>query len=177
MRAMILNDGLLRVDAISDPEPGPGQVWSTPRTSLRSPSGSAPRAAVKGAKALIFECVGVPGVLGPLLEQAPWLVRVVVAGARLEPDTLFTVAAHTKGINVQFGGMPIAEDFSRALRALGDGAVDVEPWLTGRAGLDGAVSAFERAKNANAHARLIIQPNRRTGRSRPRPRRAFDSLT
>jgi threonine dehydrogenase-like Zn-dependent dehydrogenase len=114
---------------------------------------------VKGAKALIFECVGVPGVLGPILEQAPWFARVVVAGACLEPDTLFTAAAHTKAINVQFGGMPIPEDFARALRALGDGAVDVEPWLTGRAGLEDSVAAFERAKDANAHARMILRPN------------------
>jgi threonine dehydrogenase-like Zn-dependent dehydrogenase len=129
--------------------------------ALESPFAAWKRAArgVKGAKALIFECVGVPGVLGPLLEHAPWFARVVVAGQCLEPDTLFTAAAHTKAINVQFGGMPIAEDFSHALRALGDGSVDVEPWLTGRAGLDDAVSAFERAKDSNAHARMILHPN------------------
>jgi threonine dehydrogenase-like Zn-dependent dehydrogenase len=114
---------------------------------------------VKGARALIFECVGAPGVLGPILEQAPWFARVVVAGQCLEPDTLFTAAAHTKAINVQFGGLPIPEDFAGALRAIGDGAIDVEPWLTGQAGLEDSIAAFERARDAEAHARMIIHPN------------------
>jgi threonine dehydrogenase-like Zn-dependent dehydrogenase len=113
----------------------------------------------KNATALVFECVGVPGVLGPILEEAPWAARVVVAGVCLEPDTLFTAAAHSKGLNVQFGGFPLQEDFDASLRALGDGKVDVEAWITGRAALDASLEAFEKAKDANAHARMIIHPN------------------
>ena len=112
----------------------------------------------KGAGAVIFECVGVPGVLGEILEAAPWAARVVVAGVCLEPDPLFTAAAHSKALNVQFGGFPIPEDFDGALRAIADGTVDVSRWLTGHASLDGSLQAFEDAKDTQRHARIVIRP-------------------
>jgi len=113
---------------------------------------------IKNASAVVFECVGVPGVLGEIFEAAPWSARIVVAGVCLEPDPLFTAAAHTKGLNVQFGGIPIPEDFDGALRAISDGHVDVGAWLTGQVDLDGSVQAFDDARDAAKHTRIIVRP-------------------
>ncbi|HKA15804.1 MAG TPA: hypothetical protein VKH41_12350 [Myxococcota bacterium] len=63
--------------------------------------------------------------------------RVMVAGWCLETDRLFTPVAHTKGLTVQFGGGPHPQDFDAALRALGDGEIDIESWITHEDGLDG----------------------------------------
>src|ERR1700760_1594019 len=39
-------------------------------------------------RAIIFECVGVPGVLNALMEAAPVGAQIVVAGVCMEPDTV-----------------------------------------------------------------------------------------
>lgn len=112
----------------------------------------------KGATPFVYECVGVPGVLGEILNDAPWGARVVVAGVCLEPDSIFAAAAHTKGLNVQFGGIPTPADFDKALRSLGDGTVDVKRWITATAKLEGGAEAFEQARDTEAHARILVRP-------------------
>jgi threonine dehydrogenase-like Zn-dependent dehydrogenase len=116
-------------------------------------------ASTKSAAAVVFECVGVPGTLGAILEAAPWNARVIVAGVCLEPDPVFGAAAHSKAINVQFGGIPIAADFDGALEAISDGRIDVASWITGHAGIEQSVSAFDEATDPEQHARMIVHPH------------------
>lgn len=112
----------------------------------------------KGGTPFVFECVGVPGVLGEILNAAPWGARVVVAGVCLEPDSIFAASAHTKSLNVQFGGTPTPDDFDKALRSLGDGTIDVKRWITGTANLASGTRAFDWARDTNTHARVMVRP-------------------
>ncbi len=117
------------------------------------------RVARRGSGCVIFECVGAPGVLGQLFIEAPWAARLIVAGQNLDDDVFFTAAAHTKGLNVQFGGPPEAGDYEQALAAIADGSIDVTPWQTGHADLDGAVEAFADSANVERHTRVLIHPH------------------
>ena len=110
------------------------------------------------ATPFVFECVGVPGVLDETLREAPFAARIVVAGVCLEPDPIFGAAAHTKGLNVQFGAIPTPADFDEALRAIGNGEVDPSRWVTGAAALESSVDAFSNATEANRHVRLMVHP-------------------
>jgi threonine dehydrogenase-like Zn-dependent dehydrogenase len=112
----------------------------------------------EGGRCVVFECVGAPGVLNDIFDGAPWMSRVIVAGQNLSDDTLFTASAHTKGLNVQFGGMPDPRDYSDALDAISRGEIDVEPWLTGAAALDDAVKAFDDSTETERHTRIAIHP-------------------
>ncbi len=112
----------------------------------------------KNPRALVFECVGVPGILNQLFAAAPNASRIVMAGFCMEPDPLFLAGAHSKSINLQLGGSPRPEDFDAALRSLDAGEVDVEPWITGRAPLTDALRAFEDAQDPTRHTRMLIEP-------------------
>ena len=137
--------GVMGADTVVDPaDDNPYAVWQ--------------RTASPGARALVFECVGAPGVLNTLFAEAPWGARVVVAGQCLDDDVFFTASAHTKGLNVQFGGSPIPGDYADALAALAAGDVDVQPWITGEMSLDDAVEAFAVSADATTHTRVLVRP-------------------
>ena len=110
-------------------------------------------------KCVIIECVGSPGVLGNLFNKAPWSSRIIVAGQNLEDDVLFTASAHTKGINVQFGGSPIPSDYETALQAITEGSIDVSLWQTGHVDLDGAIQAIEDSTDVERHTRIAVHPH------------------
>jgi threonine dehydrogenase-like Zn-dependent dehydrogenase len=112
-----------------------------------------------GAGCVIIECVGAPGVLGELFNKAPWASRLIVAGQNLEDDIFFTASAHTKGINVQFGGSPIPADYETALQAITKGEIDVSLWQTGHTDLAGAIEAIGDSTDAERHARIAVHPH------------------
>ena len=112
-----------------------------------------------GTGCVIVECVGAPGVLGEILLTAPWSSRIIVAGQNLEDDTFFTASAHTKGLNVQFGGSPIASDYSNALTAISNGSINVNAWQTGHVDLDGAIDAITDSTDTERHTRIAIHPH------------------
>jgi threonine dehydrogenase-like Zn-dependent dehydrogenase len=126
------------------------------------PADASPYAAVAGAPMaanVIFECVGVPGVLDGVLRGAVWGSRILVAGWCLETDRIFTPAAHTKGLTVKFGGAPLPDDFDAALCALGDGEIDVSSWISAEVGLGGVADALERLRDPAAGLRTLVRPD------------------
>ena len=120
----------------------------------------APLAAFENrAPNVIFECVGVPGVMDSIIRACAPRARIMVAGWCLEMDQLFTPAAHTKGVRVQFGGGPAPEDFAAAVRGLGDGLIDPSPWLGERVGLGGVADALEAMRNPENPIRTLVDPS------------------
>jgi threonine dehydrogenase-like Zn-dependent dehydrogenase len=109
---------------------------------------------------VVFECVGVPGVLDGIMRSVTPGARIIVAGWCLETDHIFSPSAHTKGLNVQFGGGPRPEDFDAALRALGDGGIDPTLWLGQTVGLRGVADALEAMRDPANPIRTIVDPRR-----------------
>ena len=133
-------------DVVVDPNvDNPMDVWA--------------RNAPTGSRCVVVECVGAPGVLNEILITAPWSSRIIVAGQNLDDDVLFTASAHIKGINVQFGGSPIGEDYTRSLASLASGEIDVSFWQTGQVDLDGAVEAFVDSTDTERHTRIAVHPH------------------
>jgi threonine dehydrogenase-like Zn-dependent dehydrogenase len=127
------------------------------------PRAESPYAMQPGAKCpanVIFECVGLPGVLDGVTRGAPHGARVMVAGWCLETDRIFTPIAHFKGLTIKFGGGPAPQDFDVALRAVGEGEIDISSWITHEAGLHGVSAAFERLRDPAAGLRTLIWPGR-----------------
>jgi len=107
---------------------------------------------------VIFECVGVPGVLDQIVRNCATGARIVVPGWCLEPDHLLTVCAHTKALNIQFGGAPNHDDFRRALEGISDGSLDPTPWLGGRVGLSGVGEALAQVGDPANPIRRVVDP-------------------
>jgi threonine dehydrogenase-like Zn-dependent dehydrogenase len=113
-----------------------------------------------GGKApnVIFECVGVPGVIDQIIRQCDYSARIIVPGWCLEPDHMLTVCAHTKALNIQFGCGPMATDFDQAVRALGDGLIDPSRWLGGRINLSQVADRLEGISNPLNPIRFVVDP-------------------
>jgi threonine dehydrogenase-like Zn-dependent dehydrogenase len=109
-------------------------------------------------RAVIFECVGVPGLLQQVFEKAPRDARVVVAGVCMEPDTIEPMFAIFKELNLQFVLGYTPEEFARSLRLLADGKVDAGSLITSKVGLEGVKDAFEALANPEKHTKILVEP-------------------
>ncbi|MFL6172643.1 MAG: zinc-binding dehydrogenase [Marmoricola sp.] len=107
---------------------------------------------------VVFECVGVPGVLEEIISHAPIYARVVVVGVCMEPDRIRPAMAINKEVDLRFvlGYTPL--EFSDALTLLAEGKVDPEPLVTGVVGLDGVAGAFDALADPESHAKILIDP-------------------
>jgi threonine dehydrogenase-like Zn-dependent dehydrogenase len=112
-----------------------------------------------GPKApVIFECVGVPGMIEQVLTQAPLFSRVVVAGVCVGQDRFTPAQAIQKEIDLRFvfGYTPL--EFRDTLYLLADGKVDPRPLITGTVGLAGVEAAFAALGDPDQHAKILIDP-------------------
>jgi len=109
---------------------------------------------------VIFECVGVPGVLQQILAGAPLMSRVVVVGVCMQLDTIEPALAVNKEIDLRFVLGYSALEFRETLHAIAHGKVDASAMLTGMVGLDGVAGAFEALADPERHAKILIDPKR-----------------
>lgn len=107
---------------------------------------------------LIFECVGVPGVLQQILEGAPRQARVVVVGVCMEKDHIEPAIGINKELNVQFVLGYTPEEFARTLRHLAEGEINAAPMITGKVALDEIVDAFAALAKPDEHAKILVEP-------------------
>ena len=107
---------------------------------------------------VIFECVGVPGVIESIVQGAPMFSRVVVVGVCVGPDTFRPAMAINKEIDLRFviGYTPL--EFRDTLQMLAEGTVDPRALITGTVGLDGVAGAFEALGDPEAHAKILVDP-------------------
>jgi threonine dehydrogenase-like Zn-dependent dehydrogenase len=111
-----------------------------------------------GRGAVVFECVGVPGLLDQLMREAPRDARLVVAGVCMEDDRIRPLFGINKELSVQFvlGYTPL--EFAETLGHIAEGRITVEPLVTGRVGVDGVAGAFETLARPEAHAKILVEP-------------------
>ncbi|HEY5842926.1 MAG TPA: zinc-binding dehydrogenase [Mycobacterium sp.] len=107
---------------------------------------------------VIFECVGVPGMLDGIVAAAPLNSRVVVAGVCMERDHLRPALAVGKEIDMRFvfGYTPL--EFHDTLHMLAEGKVGASALVTGTVGLDGVDAAFDALGDPETHAKILIDP-------------------
>ncbi|UXA06973.1 zinc-binding dehydrogenase [Mycobacterium sp. SMC-2] len=107
---------------------------------------------------VIFECVGVPGIIDGIIAGAPLFSRVVVVGVCMGADHIRPAMAINKEIDLRFvlGYTPL--EFRDTLYMLADGKVNVAPLITGTVGLSGVEAAFDALGDPEAHAKILIDP-------------------
>jgi threonine dehydrogenase-like Zn-dependent dehydrogenase len=108
--------------------------------------------------AVVFEAVGVPGIINDVMRRTPMGSRLVVAGVCMEPDTVLPFFATAKEISVQFVFAYDPSEFAESLRAIAEGEIDVAPPITGEVGLDGVGAAFDELAKPAAHCKILVTP-------------------
>jgi 2-desacetyl-2-hydroxyethyl bacteriochlorophyllide A dehydrogenase len=109
---------------------------------------------------LIYECVGLPGMLQQMIEAAPFDGRIVMGGYCMEQEHLFVFAAQNKRLNIQFASGEEPQDMELALRSIDDGSIDVTPWLGGRIGLSQVAETIACMSSPTAPVRTVVDPRR-----------------
>lgn len=107
---------------------------------------------------VVFECVGVPGVLDQVLTAAPLATRVVVVGVCMGEDVIRPAVAVNKEVDLRFVLGYTPAEFRAALHLLADGDVDPSPLVTGTVGLDGVAAAFDSLAEPEEHAKVLVDP-------------------
>ena len=120
---------------------------------------------VKPKRPVIFECVGLPGILDGIIASAPLLSRVVVVGVCMEPDKIQPAMAINKEIDLRFVVAYTPLEFRDTLHLLAEGKVDARPIVTGAVGLSGVSEAFAALGSAETQAKIVIDPQRPDDRS------------
>lgn len=107
---------------------------------------------------VVFECVGVPGVLNQIVTGAPLFSRVVVVGVCMQEDRIEPAIAIQKEIDLRFvfGHSPL--EYRDALHMIAEGKVRCAPIVTGTVGLEGVENAFAALGDPERHAKILIDP-------------------
>ena len=107
---------------------------------------------------VIYEAVGVPGMLDQAMKDAPRNGRILVVGVCMETDAVQPAIGINKELTVQFALGYTPEEFSRTLESIADGRIDVAPLITGEVGIAGVPQAFRDLANPDAHAKILVEP-------------------
>jgi len=107
---------------------------------------------------VIFECIGVPGMIDQVFLAAPRNARIVVVGVCLEMDHSRPLIAINKELSVQYVLGYTLDEFNESLQRIADGSFDVAPLITGRIGLDEVAGAFEALRDPEQHAKILVEP-------------------
>lgn len=109
---------------------------------------------------VVFECVGVPGMIEHVVANAPLLTRVVVVGVCMGQDAFRPSMAINKEIDLRFVFAYDPSEFHQTLQWIASGKVDVRPLVTGTVGLDGVAGAFTDLADPERHAKILVDPSR-----------------
>ncbi len=108
--------------------------------------------------AVVFECVGVPGVIDGIMAAAPRYSRIVVVGVCMEQDAIFPLLGISKELNLQFVLGYTPDEFAATLGYIAGGRIPAEPLITGKVGVDGVAGAFQELGSPERHAKILVEP-------------------
>lgn len=134
----------LGCDEVVDPnEESPMRAW-------RRIDGSRPL--------VVFEAVGVPGMIEHTMRMAPKDSRILIVGACMQEDRIHPMLGIGKELSLQFVLGYAPEEFAASLEAIATERVDLSPLLTGTVTIDEIPRAFTDLGNPEAHAKILVQP-------------------
>ncbi len=114
---------------------------------------------ISRAKGLvIFECVGVPGMIGQIFLDAPREAKIVVVGVCLQQDVSRPLIAINKELNVQYVLGYSIDEFTESLNMIADGTLDVEAMITHRIALEDVPRAFDDLGSPEVQGKVLVQP-------------------
>ncbi len=154
-----LAEGLGADEVIDPAEHSPHDRWR----ELGVPASILERAATaflggSSLRPVIFEAVGVPGMLQSLIADAPPSSRVVVVGVCLNRDVIEPFVAVTKEIELRFSFGYSPGEFAATLNHLADGVPGADLLVTSSVPLTEAPGAFDRLRTPGEHGKILVTP-------------------
>ena len=112
----------------------------------------------KNKKTVVFECVGVPGVIDDIILEAPQNSKLVVVGVCLQKDSFRPLIAINKEISMQFVLGWSMEEFSESLNKIASGEINASALITKQITLDQVSDTFKELSSPNEDAKVLVKP-------------------
>jgi threonine dehydrogenase-like Zn-dependent dehydrogenase len=154
---------IMGADIVIDPQKtSPYSTWESYAKLSPEAAAALPISPVTGPATarpqVVFECVGVPGMIQNVFQGAAQDSRIIVVGVSMETDYQEPLIAIFKELHLQYVLGYTVDEFATALRLLGDGDVDGSVLVTGKVGLDGVAAAFDELAKPQQHIKIMIEP-------------------
>ncbi|HEX7855117.1 MAG TPA: zinc-binding dehydrogenase [Sphingobium sp.] len=107
---------------------------------------------------VVFECVGIPGIIQQILSGAPPCSKVVVAGLCMEKDSFYPTFAIMKEIDLTFCIAFTPQEFAEAFQHIVSGRLNVGGLITNHVGLGGVPDAFVRLADPERDVKVVVRP-------------------
>lgn len=112
----------------------------------------------RGSELVVFDAVGVPGMIDTAMRGAPSGAEILVVGVCMEPDRIWPTLGIAKRQSITFvlGWTP--EEFEESLLGIAEGRLDVAPLITDEVGVDGVADAFDRLADPQDQVKVLVRP-------------------
>jgi len=112
--------------------------------------------ALGGLADIVFECVGLPGVIAQAVEQVRVKGTVLVLGLCTKPDTFIPFVALSKEVRLQTSAFFTLPEYRTALDALNAGAAEARHLVTDTISLDRVPEEFEALRQRTVQCKVLI---------------------
>ncbi len=107
---------------------------------------------------VIFEAVGVPGMIDQAMRMASRHARILVVGVCMPRDHLHPMVGIGKELTLQFALGYSSAEFALALERISHGAVDLEPMITDKVTIEEIPMAFRALGDPERQAKILVMP-------------------
>ena len=114
--------------------------------------------AAGGPPDVIFECVGLPGLIRQCIDLAAVRGRIIVVGVNRHEDAFLPRVALRKELRLQFVLGYVARDFALSLDLLAKRPEIATRMITHRAGFAELPALFEALRRPNPHGKVLLDP-------------------
>lgn len=107
---------------------------------------------------VMFEAVGVPGLINEAMREMPRDGKIIVVGLCMQTDRFEPTYGVLKELTLQFVVTYTPAEFRDAMHLIATGVVDVSPMITGTVGLDDIAQAFTDLARPGEHTKILVKP-------------------
>jgi (R,R)-butanediol dehydrogenase/meso-butanediol dehydrogenase/diacetyl reductase len=114
---------------------------------------------ILGGKAdIVFECVGVPGMIAQAVEHIRIHGEVLVQGLCTRPDSFIPFKALSKECRIQFAAFFKTQEYEASLDVLSSGAAEPRALITDTITLDQLPDVFEALRTRTHQCKVMVSP-------------------
>jgi (R,R)-butanediol dehydrogenase / meso-butanediol dehydrogenase / diacetyl reductase len=114
--------------------------------------------ALGGKADIVFECVGIPGLIAQAVAQVRVKGTILLLGLCTRPDTFNSFAMLSREIRLITSAFFKRQEYEAALDALDAGALEPRMLVTDTIGLDDVPTVFEGLKQRTHQCKVLIAP-------------------
>jgi len=122
----------------------------------RTAAVAAAKTALGGPADVVFECVGIPGLINQACESVKTKGCVVILGLCTKPDTLIPFDILSRELCLQTSAFFTLQEYRAALDALCTGATEPQHLISDTVSLDGLPTMFESLKQRTTQCKVLI---------------------